>query len=83
MLSLDDIRARLAKHQNLRAVARQTGLAYQTVYGVRSGRLNNPRLSTMTKLSDYLEALDNTKISSYRKHIIVCIDDVDDVADEG
>jgi DNA-binding phage protein len=58
MLPLEDIRARLARHENLRDVARQTGLAYQTVYGIRSGRLSNPRLSTMTALSRYLEAMD-------------------------
>ena len=58
MLPLEEIRARLARHENLRAVARQTGLAYQTVYGIRSGRLNNPRLSTMTALSRYLETMD-------------------------
>ena len=54
MLTLDEIIRRLKSH-NIRAVARVTGLHYNTIYDIVNGRTESPRLSAVQKLSDYLQ----------------------------
>lgn len=53
MLSLSEIREGLGRACIARA-ARQTGLAYHTVYRIARGAVTNPSYDTLMKLSTYL-----------------------------
>lgn len=53
MLSLPEIQERLGRACIARA-ARKTGLAYHTVYRISKGKVTNPNLDTMVRLSDWL-----------------------------
>lgn len=54
MLTLKEIQEKLAD-RNLNAVARSTGLAYDTVWRVAKGRAIKPSYDVIKKISDYLE----------------------------
>lgn len=54
MLTLAEIQEKLSD-RNLNAVARSTGLAYDTVWRVTKGRAVKPSYEVVKKLSDYLE----------------------------
>lgn len=53
MLQPADIRDRLSR-MCIARVARETGLAYHTVYRIAKGSVTNPNYDTMEKLSAYL-----------------------------
>ncbi len=54
MLTIEEIRARL-QDRNLRAVADNTGVYYQTVVEIANGKNENPTYKNLKALSDYLE----------------------------
>lgn len=54
MLELEEVVNRL-QDRNLTRVAEQTGLSVQTVWRVKAGKAQNLTISTLSKLSDYLE----------------------------
>ena len=53
-MTLDQIRHELQDRQAM-AVARATGLHFQTVRRIRDGGVKNPSMETVKALSDYLE----------------------------
>jgi len=53
MLTLEQIKEALADRK-LASVAKATGLSRVTVWGILTGKQDNPRLSTMLALSAYL-----------------------------
>jgi DNA-binding phage protein len=55
MLTFDTLKCELAKH-NLRKVARETELHYNTVYRFMNTE-KDPKYSTMKALSDYVEGV--------------------------
>jgi DNA-binding phage protein len=55
MLTFDTLKCELAKH-NLRKVARETDLHYNTVYRFMNTE-KDPKYSTMKALSDYVEGV--------------------------
>ena len=57
MLTVDEIQAALAAG-NLSKTARDTGLAYDTVWRVRHGRTVRVSYDTLKTLSDYLQDAD-------------------------
>lgn len=60
MLTLEQIVAGLTD-RNLAAVAEKSGVNYQTVYQIATGKQTNPRYQTLKKLNEYLEK-ENDKI---------------------
>ncbi len=58
MLTPDEVRIKL-KDMNLKAVARNAGLGYMTVYNLTKGK--DCRGSVIEKLSKYLEDKENAK----------------------
>ena len=54
---LTDLKKRL-EGMNLSAVARESGVAYQTVYHLSKGTHDNPTLKTLQTLTDWLDAND-------------------------
>ena len=54
MLNLEEVREKI-KDRKLRVVAEQTGLNYNTVWRVATGRVKEVSYDTIKKLSDYLE----------------------------
>lgn len=55
MLDIEQIKNKLSD-RNLNAVARATGLAYDTVWRVAKGRYTKPSYDTLKRISDYLES---------------------------
>jgi DNA-binding Xre family transcriptional regulator len=55
ILTLSQIRDALKGH-NINDVSAGSGLSYNTIYTVATGRQTNPTLGTMEKISKYLEA---------------------------
>ena len=55
MHELQWLREELARRQ-LAGVARDTGLHVNTLYDLRDGKNTNPKLSTITVLTNYFEA---------------------------
>lgn len=55
MLTLEEIRKRLADRR-LSVVARETGLTTRALAMLRDGDVNDPKMSTLVALSNYLEA---------------------------
>lgn len=53
MITLEQVRAQL-KDRNLKAVARATGLHYNTIYEIKNNKIFNPNYDTYKKLVDYL-----------------------------
>jgi len=53
MLTLDQIQFRL-QDRRIDAVSEATGVHRNTIAGIRSGRIANPRYNTVKALSDYL-----------------------------
>jgi hypothetical protein len=53
MLTLDKIRELLADRR-LDVVSQETKIHRNTLSGIRSGAITDPRYSTLAKLSDYL-----------------------------
>jgi len=53
MLTIEQIRAGL-KDRKLRVVSKETGIHYNTIYMVASGKHDNPGYQVIKKLSDYL-----------------------------
>lgn len=53
MLRLDQVQKRL-RDRNIKEVARLTGIAYDTVLRIASGRFKNPSYFIIEQLSDYL-----------------------------
>jgi len=62
MLSVTEIRNAL-QDRRLGIVAKATGLHYNTLRDIRDGTATDPRSSTVTVLSDYLEGRLNTEKS--------------------
>jgi len=54
MLTIEDIIKRLKDRQPTK-IAEETGLAYQTIWKIRTGRTKNVTYETLKALSDYLE----------------------------
>lgn len=54
MLNLEQIR-QLLQDRRPAMVAESTGLSYPTIRAIRDGENINPELSTIQRLSDYLE----------------------------
>ena len=54
MLTIEQVRARL-QDRNLRAVAEASGVYYQVVTEIASGKNQNPTYKNLKALSDYLE----------------------------
>lgn len=54
MMTLEQVRQGL-QDRKLRAVAQATGLAYDTVWRVATGRMERVSYDTVKALSDYLE----------------------------
>ncbi len=61
MLALDEIQKRL-QDRNLAVVARKTGLAHMTVWKVKAAKQENFAYDTIKRLSDYLEACEESEI---------------------
>ncbi len=57
MLTVDEIQAALSA-RNLSETARDTGLAYDTVWRVRHGKTARVSYQTLKTLSDYLQDAD-------------------------
>jgi predicted glycosyl hydrolase (DUF1957 family) len=55
MLTLDQIQKKLAD-RNLNMIARETGLAYDTVWRIAKKRAKQPTYDAIKRISDYLEA---------------------------
>lgn len=53
MLDLNEIRTKL-QDRRLSSISRATGLHYNTVLAVKSGRASNPSYQVVKALSDYL-----------------------------
>lgn len=58
MLSIEQVRENLAD-RNPKAVAEATGLAYNTVWRIKTGRFNEPSYTAVKTLSDYLQGKGN------------------------
>lgn len=58
MMTLEQVRAGL-QDRKLRIVAAATGLAYDTVWRVATGRMDRVSYETVKVLSDYLEGVRN------------------------
>lgn len=54
MMTLEQVKAAL-QDRKLKAVAKATGLAYDTVWRVATGRMERVSYETVKALSDYLE----------------------------
>jgi len=54
MMTLEQVKAAL-QDRKLKAVAQATGLAYDTVWRVATGRMERVSYETVKALSDYLE----------------------------
>lgn len=54
MLTLDDIKKRL-EPMNLRTVAKETGVSYNSIYRLANGQ-TQPKYETVQKVAQWLEA---------------------------
>ena len=55
LIPLEEIRAHL-QHYNLKAVERETGITYATLWKIVTGCTKNPGYETFIKLSDYVNS---------------------------
>lgn len=53
MLTVEEIKKKLSDRK-IRKVAQATGISYQTLYDILSGRNDNPTAKTIQALTDYL-----------------------------